>query len=233
MKRLSPAVLAVLALIGAAACQDAVTSPQLSVDVEGQLANASNPPPPPIDTGARGRFRPGTSLRAEPTPRFFQPRFSIVQSTLPQPRSTVLGLPRRLRNDIVIDAFDFFIPVKYELNKKRDNGHVDFKKIKHSKAILKECNVHWEHGVFKGHGTLKIQTEQQGLLVIDCESVNQDESFMEPCGDGFTVGERCFHLVFDVATLDGDPGSVEMITSCDPDDVEAEEGSCPDFDEEG
>lgn len=222
MKRSS--LFALSAVVLAAACQDAVTSPQLSGDI--LYGITSNPPPPPIDTGARGRFLPDPALRADPAPQFLQPRFSILQSASPQVKRTVFGLPQATRNDFIIDAFDFFIPVKYELNKKGDNGHVDFKKIKHSHDILKTCNVHWEHGVFKGEGTLQIQTEE-GLLIIDCESVNQDESYFERCGTGPT--ERCFHLVFDDATLDGEPGSVELITSCDPEDFINEEGSCPNF----
>jgi hypothetical protein len=49
-------VLATLALvIGAAACQDAVTSPQLGSNLSLRY-RLSNPPPPPIDTGATGSF---------------------------------------------------------------------------------------------------------------------------------------------------------------------------------
>jgi len=173
------------------------------------------------------------SLRAEPTPRFFGPRFSVQQSLPSQPRTTIIGGPRTLTNDIVIDAFDFFLPVQYDLDKRLLNGHVIFKRIKHSKAVIKTCHVDLHHGTeLTGHDKLTIQTEQ-GLLVIDCASVEQPPtSYMERCGT--TGDERCFHLVFGSAILYppvGDPieGSAEVITSCDPDDVENEEGSCPDF----
>lgn len=49
-------VLATLALvIGAAACQDAVTSPQLGSNLSLRY-RVSNPPPPPIDASATGSF---------------------------------------------------------------------------------------------------------------------------------------------------------------------------------
>jgi len=203
------------------------------MDRDLQYGIVSNPPPPPIDTGARGRFLANPSLRAEPTPRFFGPRFSVQQSLPSQPRTTIIGGPRTLTNDIVIDAFDFFLPVQYDLDKRLLNGHVIFKRIKHSKAVIKTCHVDLHHGTeLTGHDKLTIQTEQ-GLLVIDCASVEQPPtSYMERCGT--TGDERCFHLVFGSAILYppvGDPieGSAEVITSCDPDDVENEEGSCPDF----
>jgi len=223
------ALFAVAAVVFAAACQDAVTStsPQLSGDLAFSITG--NPPPPPIDTGARGRFLPDPALRADPTSHFLQPRFSIVQSASPQPRGTILGLPGALRNEVIIDAFDFFLPVQYDLDKKVVNGHVIFKTIKHSKAVLKACHVDLHHGTeLEGHGTLTVQTEQ-GLLVVDCASIEQPPtSWMEPCGDG-SPGQRCFHLVFADATLNGLPGSVEVITSCDETANSEEETSCPDF----
>ena len=77
MTRVSLAALATLALLGAAACQDAITSPQGSIDSSLRL-RVSNPPPPPADTGASGSFL-GTTLRAEPSGKLLQPRFSIQQ----------------------------------------------------------------------------------------------------------------------------------------------------------
>lgn len=229
MKRSS--LFALSAVVFAVACQDSVTSPQLSTDLAYSLTGG-NPPPPPIDTGARGQFIPNPDLRADPTPRFLQPRFSIVRSEAPQTEKTVFGLPSATKQDVIIDAFDFFLPVQYDLDKRVINGHVIFKKIQHSKAVLKECHVDLHHGnELTGHDKLVIQTTE-GLLVIDCASIEQPPtSWMEPCGDG-SPGQRCFHLVFEDATLNGVPGSVETIASCDPDDLNNEEVSCPNFNEE-
>jgi len=234
VKPVSPAVLAALVLIGVVACKDAVTAPSTSADPQIAFSLTSNPPPPSIDTGSRGRFLPGSgTLREQPSSPFMQPRFSIQQSLSAQPRTIISGLPRALTNDVFLDAFNFFLPVQYDLDKQLVNGHVNFKKIKHSKAVLKECHVDLHHSdEMVGHGTLTLQTNE-GLLVINCESIVQPPvSWMERCGN--TGDERCFHLVFSDATLYppvGDPiqGSVEEITSCTPADVEAEEGSCPNF----
>jgi len=216
-------LLALGALLGAAACQDALTSPHPKGYL--QYGISSNPPPPPIDTGARGQFLPDPALRADPAPRFLQPKYSILESASPQKRTTLFGPPRATSNVIVIDASDFFLPVKYNLSKDGLNGELDFLTIKDSKAVLKQCKVTMVNGVFYGKGLLTIQTTE-GLLVIDCSSVEQSPvSYFERCGSG----DRCFHLVFDDATLDGLPGSVEVITSCDPQEASNEENSCPDF----
>jgi hypothetical protein len=219
LKRIALASLVLV--IGVFACKDVVTSPQLNVDTEGQFANASNPPPPPLDTGARGRFLPGATLRAEPTPRFFSPRFSVDQPLPTQPRTSILGLPTRLANEVIIDPFDFNLPVTYNLSQDGLKGQLSFRKINGSHAVLKACNVKLNNGVFTGSGFLQVQTTG-GLLIIDCSSVNQELSWFEPCGDRTVVGERCFHLVFDYATLDGVPGRAQVMVGCTPDDIENE-----------
>lgn len=225
MKRTPMVALAVV--IVAAACQDALTSPQLNSDLKYGLS--SNPPPPPIDTGARGQWLAGALLRANPTPKFLQPRFSIIQAEATQQRTTLFGLPSAVAQVVVIDASDFFLPVKYTLSKDGTDGELQFLTLKNSKAVLKTCKVTMVNGFFTGKGTLTIQTNL-GLLVIDCSSVQQYPlSYFERCG----LGDRCFHVVFGDATLDGVPGHVNVITSCDPDEASNdEENVCPNFPEE-
>lgn len=228
MKRLSPAILAALALIGAAACKDAVTSPQVAADA-GLAYSVSNPPPPKIDTGANGRYSPDPSLRVAPLDILRRPRYTIQQSSPLQQRMTVLGLPQRPA--FFQSSEDFNIPAQYSLNTEQTKGELQFKTIRESKEVVKTCTVKYLNGVFTGKGTLEIQTAE-GLLVIDCSSVQQPPlSWFEPCGDLVTPGQRCFHLVFDDAWLNGVPGMVEVITGCDPDEVVYPQ-VCPDFTDE-
>jgi hypothetical protein len=54
---MSPAILAALALIGAAACKEAATSPEISADAELRFgATSKDPKRLAIDTGAKGSF---------------------------------------------------------------------------------------------------------------------------------------------------------------------------------
>lgn len=223
MKRSS--LFALSGVVFAAACQDAVTSPRLSGDQAYSITG--NPPPPPIDTGARGRFLPVQNLRADPAGRFLQPRFSILQSASPRTGRTMFGLPHATTQTVVIDPFDFFLPVKYNLSKDGTDGELQFLSLKNTKAVLKACKVTMVDGVFSGKGTLTVQTTNDGLLVVDCSSIEQSESYFERCG----IGDRCFHVVFGDATLDGEEGSFEAITSCDPQEAQ-EDVSCPDFNED-
>jgi hypothetical protein len=222
---------AVLAFtVGIAACQDALTSPQLNVDEEGLFANASNPPPPPIDTGAIGRFRPGTNLRAPYESPLLQPRFSIIQSSAPQQKLTVLSRPQKLAF-FVQTSENFSVPVKYTLSTDGTRGELIYKATKVSKEVLKTCTIKYVNGVFSGKGTLQIVTED-GLLWIDCSSVSQSSTF-DTCGEG----ETCFDVIFDNAILypnypsleGGIPGSAETQTGCPPENTD--EG-CPSFEED-
>ncbi len=182
MKRVSLAALTGFALIGAAACQDALTSPQLAADARYER-EAGNPPPPPIDTGATGSFF------ATETETFFQ------------------------------TLSNFSIPVTYMFNKTGNSGFLHFSSddangVDASSNGMVKFNAPAD---FSGKGTVEIQTDE-GLLVIDLESVNDALSFFAPCG-----GESsCFHVVFDHATLfppEGPPieGTAVIDPGCPPD----------------
>lgn len=224
VKRVSLAVAAV-ALLGAAACQDAVTSPQPG---DLRFFRTSNPPPPPIDTGSTGSFVPATDLRAPSTPRILQPRFSIVQSSSPAQRTkfSVFAPPNRRAFDFTQNSFFFSVPITYLFNPTSKAGYIHFSNDADGVNSSSNGMIKNKNGVLSGKGTLQIQTTE-GLLVIDLSSIEQPPSF-QGCTAGPDAptqndGGVCFFLHFDSATLDGVPGSVNMSPGCDPTDFANDE----------
>jgi hypothetical protein len=183
VKRLSLAALATLAILSAAACQDAVTSPQLS-DLRNGLS--SNPPPPPVETIATGSFF-GTSIDVVGSPTFsgFQPRFSIQQSG---------GIGQRLDVSASV-VCPFSIPVRFLYNPTEGNGYVHFESDDNGVIASSNGMVKYKKGDFSGKGSLEILVEGCGLIVIDLASVNDANSFF--C----TNDANCFNLFFDDALL--------------------------------
>ena len=195
VKRVSLAALATLALLGATACQDAVTSPQLS-DVRNGFT--SNPPPPPVEQIANGSFccttdalsiqqgsglqlsfsrqssgfRPWSSKQSSG----FRPSFSVQGSPLSGPAFTVQP-----------GCTSFSVPVTYLFNETDNSGYVHFSDDADN-AVGSSSNgmVKFAHGDFSGHGTLEIQTEC-GLIVIDLSSVNASSSFFGGAFPGFNL----------------------------------------------
>jgi hypothetical protein len=191
MKRVS---LAALALIGAAGCQDALTSPQLGADSNLRYA-VSNPPPPPIDGRANGSFC-CVSTSVTPSSSIQQSsgfRFSVQGSSLRGPAFTVQS-----------GCTSFFVPFTYLFNKQTNAGFVHFSNDPDN-AVSSSANgmVKFAYDDFSGAGTLQIQTEC-GLIVIDLSSVNDNSSFFGGSFPGF-------NLLFDSALFYecGD-------TSCEP-----------------
>lgn len=194
MKRVSLAALATLALIGASACQDAVTSPQFGAELRNGV---SYPPPPPEQLTANGSFcceetipssvqqtswfQPSTSKKSSG----FHPalRFSVQGSSLSRPAFTVQP-----------GCTSFSIPATYMFNEKSKAGYVHFSDDPDN-AVNSSSNglVKFAHGDFSGHGTLEIETDC-GLIVIDLSSVNDGSSFF----GGQFAG---FDLFFDTALL--------------------------------
>jgi hypothetical protein len=197
--------LATLAIIAAAACQDAVTSPQNAAELRDAVA--SNPPPPKIDTGATGRFQPAATLRTQPT-------------GLLQPRFTVSGAPRATAFDFEQNAFFFSVPVDYLFNPTQNAGHLHFQNDPNGVDASSNGMVKYSHGDFSGKGILTIETNE-GTLIIYLASVNDALSQFGPCGDG-----PCFHVFFDHATLDGVDGTVDMETGCSPSAFNDESSNC-------
>jgi len=234
VNRVSLAAVAAIALIGAAACQDAVTSPQPG-DLRLAL-RSSNPPPPPIDTGSTGSFQPNATLRAPSTPQFLQPRYSIVQSSSPSQRTkfSILGAPTHQRFDFTQNSFFFSVPITYLFNPTSKSGYIHFSNDPDGVNSSSNGMIKNHNGVLSGKGTLEIQTNE-GLLVIDLSSIEQPPSF-QGCSAGPDAptqndGGVCFFLHFSSATLDGVPGSVDMNPGCDPTDFANDDSeACSFFD---
>lgn len=229
MTRVSLAALATLALLGAAACQDATTSPsQNGAELRYGL---SNPPPPPIDTGAGGSFF-AANLRAEPSGGLLQPRYSIQQSFAQRlaparPRFRVGGVPASGPAFSLQTSTFFRIPVTYLFNPTLLNGYVHFTSDDEN-GVNSSSNgmVKVKKGIVSGKGKLTIELAD-GVLVIDLGSVQQPPSFIgcitEIGPDQLSgPGGVCFELFFADATFTptgGDPieGSVDMSPACPPD----------------
>lgn len=231
MKRVSLAAVAAIALIGAAACQDAVTSPANSNDLALRYRVVGNPPPPPIDTGANGSFTPSPTLRVEPTPRFFGPRYSIFQSASPTRRTSISRAPTRGALDFQQTSFNFNIPITYFFDKTSNDGYVHFSNDPDGVNSSSNGMIKNKNGVLSGKGTLTIETAD-GTLIIDLSSLVQEDSFL-----GCSVetdaptnnGGVCFHFSFSSATLNGVPGSVDMRPGCSPEGAASEVNDCPTF----
>jgi len=228
--RVSLAALATLALLGAAACQDAITSPQGNTDLSLRL-RVSNPPPPPADTGASGSFI-GTTLRAEPTGKLLQPRFSIQQgfgpmATPSRPSFLVSHAPTSGPANSFQSSTFFHIPITYFFSPAGANGYIHFSSD-HDNGVNSSSNgmLKVKNGIISGKGKLTIETFD-GVVVIDLSSVQQPPSFIG-CGPPeigeapTTPGGVCFELFFTEATFTptgGEPieGSVQMEPGCPPD----------------
>ena len=230
--RVSLAAVAAVALIGAAACKDAVTSPENSSDSALRYRIVGNPPPPPIDTGANGSFTPATTLRAEPTPRFFGPQYSIFQSASPTRRTSISRVPTRGALDFQQTAFNFNLPITYFFNKTSNDGYVHFSNDPDGVNSSSNGMVTNHGGVLSGKGTLTIETFE-GTLIIDLSSLVQQDSFLgcsvETTDAPTNNGGVCFHFSFSSATLNGVPGSVDMRPGCSPEGADSEVNACPTF----
>jgi hypothetical protein len=213
-----------MALIGAAACKDAVTSPENNSDLALRYG-ISNPPPPPIDTGASGFFS-AADLRAPSTPKFLQPRFTIVQSSSPAERQklSILAAPRAHRFSLSQSPFLFSVPVTYFFNPTLNDGYLHFSNDPDGVNASSNGMIKNHQGVLSGKGTLQIQTDQ-GLLVIDLSSIQQPPSFLgcspPTFGAPTSPGGVCFHLFFSQATLfftlgGSENGSAQMDPNCPP-----------------
>jgi hypothetical protein len=182
MKRVS---LAALALIGAAGCQDAVTSPQLGTDSNLRYA-VSNPPPPPIDGRANGSFC-CVSTSVTPLSSIQQSsgfRFSVEGSSLRGPAFTVQPT-----------CTSFSLPFTYLFNKQTQSGYVHFSNDPDN-AVASSANgmVRFAHGDFSGAGTLEIETDC-GLIVIDLSSVLDNSSFFgQPFGFQLSFESALFYF---------------------------------------
>lgn len=214
--------LAILALItGVAACQDVATAPLSRTDLELRSLRLSNPPPPPIDTGASGSVSVEIATTRQVDP--FGIRTAVLQSFKePGIRSAV---------DPHFDphpttVLSFTVRVIYLFNPEGLNGYLHFKSdeatdIKSDPSAM----VKYHDGQFNGKGLVTVGTEF-GPLVIDLSSVNDAGSSFEGCAENIpsllsAAAARpdsfCFEVQFNNVTLDGNPvGPVSMNPGCFP-----------------
>lgn len=207
------APLAIIALvIGVAACQEMTTAPASSPDLRVQSARFSNPPPPPIDTGAGVgvSFEAATTRLVDP----FSIRSSILDNGVRGGSSSV--------NASATQFLFFVIPVTYLFNPNGSSGYLHF----HDDAnndIDSDANgtVKFQKGDFDGKGKVTIQTSF-GPIVINLASVNDGASTFEGCSENIpsvAAAARpdsfCFQVTFDDVTVNGVPaGPVTMSPSC-------------------
>ena len=218
MKRVPLAVLALV--IGIAACQEAATSPQATADLNTANLNprygeASNPPPPPIDTGGRVSFTGATATSfkwADP----FQPWSARLASAALDPCT---GTP----SEIILN-------VTYMLNNGGTSGYLHFSSDK-GDSVWASSNgmVKMHDGVFDGKGAIAMIIDGC-QLVLDLSSVNSELSSFGGCGvfedvvilDAPTRPPTgCFIVHFDEVTLNGvDIGGadLEAAPECVPED---------------
>jgi hypothetical protein len=190
---------AILVLVGVAACQELATEPQSGTGLMPR-GSLSNPPPPPIDTGASGSFSPNQT-------------FSVAQSGGFTPRY------------VVTQTEDFFtIPVRYFLNTEDTNGYLHFSNDT-SADVLSTANgsVKYQNGLLSGKGSVTLQMADGSTLVIDLSSIEQPPASFFGCSTPLTTaaaapqdtGGVCFHLFFDRATLTPPGGGTPVSGSVD------------------
>lgn len=180
-------VLATLALvIGAAACQDAVTSPQLGSNLSLRY-RVSNPPPPPIDASATGSFTTSSassfSVQASTTCSFNIP---VTYFFDPTANSGYLHFSSNQPDGATASSNGM---VKYAHGSLSGKGTLE--------VIIPDC----------GRLVIDLSSIQQPPSSLGCP--------LPEIGGAVTEGLVCFHLFFDHATLyptEGDPeeGSVNM-----------------------
>ena len=212
---MKPFPIAIVALVvGVGACQEFATAPQPGNNAA-ISRSLSNPPPPPIDTGASGSFSPDASFSIA-QPSGLGPRFVVSQTEA-----------------------SFNIPVRYFLNRTDNSGYLHFENDT-SADVYSTSNgsVKYQKGLLSGKGSVTIQMSDGSTLVIDLSSIEQPPASFFGCSAPTTVGDAapqdtggvCFDLIFQRATLTPSGGGTPTQGSVDlrPEDTIVGCGtSCP------
>ena len=185
MRRFPLAIMAFA--MGLAACTELATAPQQQAgsDITARY-RLSNPPPPPIDTGATGFFTP-TGIATNVLKSSLSPSYTVSVSSIKGASFDV-------------SPFSFNIPVTYFLNKTDNSGYLHFGGNAHG------GDVKFKKGFLDGKGNLIVDLGN-GILKIDLSSLEQPPSFFgcgtEVIGGAPTnnFGGVCFGLFFDSATF--------------------------------
>ena len=224
MKRVPLVVLALV--LGIAACQEVATSPQATADLNTANINpryreASNPPPPPIDTGGKVTFDASASATSFKWADPFQPWSVRLASAAVDPCP---GSPTGI-----------ILNVTYMLNQGGTSGYLHFSSNK-GDSVWASSNgmVKMHDGAFDGKGQIAMIIDGC-QLVINLASVNSELSSFAGCGvftediaptDAPTRPPAgCFSVRFDEVTLnDVDIGGawLDEAPECVPADTRPE-----------
>ena len=204
--------------IGLAACREVVTAPgSSSVDLAVRAAeiSRSNPPPPPIDTGA------SISISLEiATTRVTDPfalRSSILSTGAIDKESA-----RAAVNVSSIVVLPQVFPVTYNRDEHSNAAYVAFHPSRHF-SITTDPNAkvvqdpHAAH--FVGTGRVFVPTGS-GQLAIHLNTVVDNGTVFEGCGPNLTNAlhpELCFGITIGTVTLNNVPiGSAHITPACFP-----------------
>jgi len=209
--------------IAAAACQEIATSPQVSADIGPQSERLSNPPPPPIDTGALGSIGGGLAetFMAPVANRSALPAAPGFERFAGSSQSVVLHPPHPT-------SITFVVPATYLLNKGGLSGYLHFAD-NDDEGVDSDPNgmVHMNRGTFSGKGKITIRRGDD-VYVIDLASVNSASSYFEDCPAGGSYpeagppeenrGGRCFKVKFNAVYLNDAllPGGATFTPTCYP-----------------
>lgn len=217
MKRVPLVALALI--IGAVACQE-VSAPTPSNSSSGPALRfrVSNPPPPPIDTGATGSFSatqqsvPASIQQSSP----FGMNLSILRSV---PSAPSFAFDQQL--------YSFSLPVVYFFDKTTNSGYLKFGSDPEN-SVLAPTNgaIKYSKGTFSGKGIVEIQVTG-GVLAIDLSSILATSLFgCPPIVPSVSAPggppAACFHLEFGQATFtptggSAQEGTAQMDPGCPPD----------------
>lgn len=216
MKRSQLAIMALA--IGLAACQEVVTAPgSSSVDLAVRAAgiSRSNPPPPPIDTGASisVSLEVATTRMTDP----FTLRSSILSTGVVDKESARAAV--HVYSTVVIPLV---FPVTYNRDEHSNAGYVEFHPDPHQ-SITTDPNskvVQDPHGHhFTGTGRVLIPTAD-GQLAIHLGTVVDNGTVFEGCGPNLIQvlhPELCFGIKIGTVTLNDQPiGSATITPACYP-----------------
>ena len=189
------------------------TAPELSSVDLAVLAALSNPPPPPIDTGASisVAIEVATTRLVDP----FSLRTSVVTTDLSgqAPAKTISHSTSTLLIPITI-------PVTYTRNEDGTGGSLTFHPdLVNHVVVDPHASVHQDaHGNFIGTGNVTITTIY-GQFVMQLPTVIGSASVFEGCGESDVPShpELCFGTKIGTSTLDGGFLGPAMVTpACYP-----------------
>jgi hypothetical protein len=211
MKR-SPLAFAALVL-GLVACQDMATAPELSSVDLAVLIDRSNPPPPPIDTGASisVSLEVATTRLVDP----FSLRTSVVTTDL-----SGQAPAKTISHSTSTFVIPITIPVTYTRNEEGTGGSLTFHPdLVNHVFVDPHASVHQDaHGNFVGTGNVTITTIY-GQFVMQLPTVIDSASVFEGCGESEVANhpELCFGTKIGTSTLNGDFLGQAMVTpACYP-----------------